>query len=379
LRILTVSHFYETHGGGIERVAGQLCRELNRLGATVAWAASDSDRAQSEGVEAIPLACVNPTEKLTGLPMPIPGLRGYRALEREIRRSDAVLIHDALYATSVIAMLIAKRHRKRTILIQHIASIPFSSPALRALMKLANRLVTGPMLRSADSLVFISDTVRQELLGGLVSRPYELLFNGVDGAIFQPAQGKASVPEGVGSIEFPAQSRHVLFVGRYVEKKGLAVLRELASSRPELTFFLVGAGPIQPRDWALANVHDLGPRTAHEVADLYRWADLLLLPSVGEGFPLVVQEAMASGLPVICGKPTDRADPGASRWLHGVSIDLTDAGASARRCANAIDSIDLEPAERQAMASYAARHYDWATMARGIIDLAQGGKVATRA
>ena len=191
MRILTVSHFYETHGGGIERVAGQLCRELNRLGATVAWAASDSDRAQSEGVEAIPLACVNPTEKLTGLPMPIPGLRGYRALEREIRRSDAVLIHDALYATSVIAMLIAKRHRKRTILIQHIASIPFSSPALRALMKLANRLVTGPMLRSADSLVFISDTVRQELLGGLVSRPYELLFNGVDGAIFQPAQGKA--------------------------------------------------------------------------------------------------------------------------------------------------------------------------------------------
>ena len=86
LALLTVSHFYETHGGGIERVAGQLCRELNRLGATVAWAASDSDRAQSEGVEAIPLACVNPTEKLTGLPMPIPGLRGYRALEREIRR-----------------------------------------------------------------------------------------------------------------------------------------------------------------------------------------------------------------------------------------------------------------------------------------------------
>lgn len=369
MRVLTVSHFFESHGGGIERVAGHLCRQFAELGATPVWAASDGDALPECETELVPLPCSNPTEKLTGLPMPVPGTRALRELAREIRRSDAVVVHDALYLTSIFAMLIAKVRRKRVILIQHIAAIAFSSWALRMLIKTANILVTRPMLWAADERVFISDTVRRDLVG---ARPNssELLFNGVDGAIFHPGANGNETPAAALNVHCRGDGPRVLFVGRYVEKKGLEVLRTLAMLRPTTTFILVGSGPIRPKEWGLANVHDLGPQTQHALADLYRWTDLLLLPSVGEGYPLVIQEAMACGLPVICGAPCNRADPDAARWLRGVTIDLADPQSSAARCLDAMESFTLSASECAEMAAYALRQYNWRAMAQRLMDLA---------
>jgi len=369
LRILTVSHFFENHGGGIERVAGQLCRQFAKLGASAAWTASDEDVSPECGIESVSIQCVNPLEKLTGLPMPIPSFNGARTLAGQIRKSDAVIIHDALYVTSIIAMLFAKVHRKRTVLVQHISMIPFASPVLRAVMSVANVLATRPMLWAADERVFISDTVRQDLLGASARQSSELLFNGVDQTIFHPEGERA--PDALSGIDVSKAKRRLLFVGRYVDKKGLAVVRALALSRPDLTVILAGSGPIRPSEWGLSNVYDLGPQAQDDLATLYRWADLLLLPSVGEGYPLVIQEAMACGLPVVCGVPANQADPKAAKWLRGIDIDLSKPEASARRCADAIDSFRLSPEDKAEMAREAGERYDWRKMAERLLDLAQ--------
>ena len=136
MRILTISHFYDSHGGGLERVAGHLVRQFATLGHDSVWAASAETPPDADITRAVPLVCINPTEALTGLPMPIPGARGLAALWREVGLADAVVIHDALYITSLAAMLMASLRKKRVVLIQHIAAIPFSSPVMRRVMAL---------------------------------------------------------------------------------------------------------------------------------------------------------------------------------------------------------------------------------------------------
>jgi glycosyltransferase involved in cell wall biosynthesis len=366
MKILSVTHFYESHGGGIERVAAHLCREFVRDGHSVAWAASDEDDPPGDPIKAVPLRCWNPTERTTGLPMPIPGPNSIRKLARAIRASDAVVVHDALYLTSILALVIARLSRKPVVLVQHIASIAFASLLMQKLMRLANYLVTSPMLYAADQLVFVSNEIRRQLLGEPAGRDSMVLFNGVDTSIFRPIDGfdRATVRSRHG---LPVDSTIVLFVGRFVEWKGLKILERLAAHRLDLNFALVGDGAVRPDSWQLPNVHVLGRQSQQTLAELYSACDLLLLPAPSDSFSLVVREAMACGVPVVCGESCLLADPGAAQWLRGIEIDLTDPAVSTSRCGAAVDTILKNPPDRLEMARYAANTYSWPTMADAIV------------
>jgi glycosyltransferase involved in cell wall biosynthesis len=364
MRLLTVSHFFAAHGGGIERVAGQLNAALAAQGHDTRWAAAQEGVLPDLGAtHAIGLTSFDWLERISGLPMPIPLPGAILRLWRAVADAEAVIVHDALYLSSILAVIAARWHGKPVLLIQHIADIPFASPVMRTVMALADRLATRPMLRAANQVVFISASVRDRFTGLRFRRLPLLLFNGVDTALFRPAapgeRDALRAAHGFGS------TRTLLFVGRFVAKKGLAVIEALALAHPDWRFVLVGRGPIDPARWRLANVQVAGQQSPAVLAELYRAADLLLLPSVGEGFPLVVQEAMASGLRIVCGADTAIADPEAERWLTGVAIDIADPGSTAMRIIATIDALPAVP-PAPAMTRYAARAYSWPGMATAL-------------
>jgi glycosyltransferase involved in cell wall biosynthesis len=91
-----------------------------------------------------------------------------------------------------------------------------------------------------------------------------------------------------------------LYVGQVSHRKGLRTLREVAAQVPEAEFVL--AGPIVVRELLRGlppNVRYAGRLSTAEVAAAMREADIFVLPSVEDAYPLVTLEAMASGLPVI--------------------------------------------------------------------------------
>ncbi len=371
MKILTVTHFYESHRGGIELVAGRIQRELAALsgagGHDVQWAASSSDPAPNDGIiTPVPLRTFDPLEKLTGLPMPVPFPSGIGALWRAVRNADAVIIHDALYVTSILAMLAAKWHRKRTMLIQHIGNIPFSSAVLRTVLSVANYLVAKPMLRSADTLVFISDTVQRHF-GDLGRKTKaQLIFNGVDHARFyMPSAAEEKIARLRWNMDL--QTHHFLFVGRFVEKKGLNILREIARQTPHAQFHLAGSGPMDPAGWKLPNVVVHGPQSPDAIASLMHACDAFILPSTGEGYPLVVQEALACGLPVFCGDETARADPEAGGHLYGAPVNLSDTVGSANGFI--VNMRNAETGKKLGAANFAKARYDWTENAQIISGL----------
>jgi glycosyltransferase involved in cell wall biosynthesis len=162
VRLLTVSHYFETHRGGIETVASSLARELANRGIDVTWMATDASpvSATTENVTRIALRASNLLERTIGIPYPLANPSAWRRIFRETKRADAVLIHDGLYLTSVAAALSAYWAGKPYIVVQHIGMVPYNNVLLRFLMSVANKVITRTVLKYADQIVFISESHR---------------------------------------------------------------------------------------------------------------------------------------------------------------------------------------------------------------------------
>jgi glycosyltransferase involved in cell wall biosynthesis len=96
----------------------------------------------------------------------------------------------------------------------------------------------------------------------------------------------------------------VLTVARLDEQKGQRYLLEAAAQVPQARFVLAGDGPLrtsleaQARSLGLEQrVKFLGYRS--DIPDLLAGCDVFVLPSLYEGLPLSILEAMSAGKPVI--------------------------------------------------------------------------------
>lgn len=164
-------------------------------------------------------------------------------------------------------------------------------------------------LKDVDHVITVSEALRREAI--ILGTPPEratTLRNGVDAERFQPGS-KAAARKKLG---LPPDARIALMVGNLVELKGqrlvieaLARLRRM-QPRADWHLVLVGKGGDKAALEAMALVHQLaahvimpGGQPAAALPDWYRAADVMVLASSREGWPNVVLEALASGLPVI--------------------------------------------------------------------------------
>ncbi len=372
MKVLIGTAYFESHRGGIEIVAGRLARALGHNANAVTWLATDATPAPTaeDGCgQPMSISAWNITERRFGFPLPLPGPRGVAAIWRAVGTTDALLLHDTLYPTNVVAMLAARRHRKPVVLVQHIAAVPYQSAVLRALMTMANAMIARPMLRAADQVVFISETVQRHFAAVRFKAPPQIVFNGVDTELFRMPSAQFDRPGARARFGLPAESEVVLFVGRFVEKKGLHIIERLARQRPDQIFALAGWGCIDPNSWRLPNVLVLSGLQGPSLVPLYQASDALLLPSVGEGFPLVMQEALACGLPIVCGSATAAADQSLKDLVEGAAIDTVDHERTTSAFGLALDRVlggTLETRNKAAQArhAYVASAYSWADAAR---------------
>lgn len=152
----------------------------------------------------------------------------------------------------------------------------------------------------------------------------------------------------------------ILFVGGLVRLKGLhilfAALSKLRQRGNDFEMVLIGPGPQQSELTAYAKSHGFGDKVVflghvphgEALFEQYRQADMFVLPSMTEGVPRVVHEAMAMGCPVVA------TDVGSVAWQlrdgAGIIVRPNDVDGLADAMASVLDDSDLR--KRLSVAAY---------------------------
>jgi glycosyltransferase involved in cell wall biosynthesis len=120
-----------------------------------------------------------------------------------------------------------------------------------------------------------------------------------------------------------------------------------AERRRDWTLLFVGDGPLRGEVEAAAasaapgEIARIAALPAADLAPVYAAADLLVFPSLGDPWGLVVNEALAAGLPVLCSALAGCADDLIRDDENGWCCDPTDPAAFSRALAQALASPEL--------------------------------------
>ena len=176
----------------------------------------------------------------------------------------------------------------------------------------SSRVQRGPIAVARKRLIHCADayvTVGQRSAAYLVELgvPPERIsrgVNAVDVERLRRSQANGHVDRDDDRVKF-------LYVGQLIERKGVQDLLAAFEAMPRDTTWLriVGYGPLEDelrdavRRKRLHNVEfAAGTKTLEETAAHYSWADFLVMPSRVEVWGLVVNEALACGLPVLASR-----------------------------------------------------------------------------
>lgn len=163
------------------------------------------------------------------------------------------------------------------------------------------------MLRRAPTIFSVSDALRDSMVAhGIPASRITIIPNGVNTDLFF-IRGRAAARAELG---LPIDRQIIVYVGRLSEEKGLPTLigaaARLRDRGRDFLLCLIGDGPLFLRLKALIDELDLGEsvllagRQEHcVVATWFGACDVFCLPSLREGCPNVVMEALSSGRPVV--------------------------------------------------------------------------------
>lgn len=300
MHILLTSHHAPPHIGGVENLVLAEAKALLAAGHRVTWITSDSPGAGQEPppherFELVRVPALHWPERWFGIAYPLflPSLvwRTWRA----VAAADVVHVHGLVFPASPLACLFARLQGKWSVCTDHGGLLKYRWNAGTLFLRMLFATVGRVTARCADRLVAYNrdvEALAQRLSGDAAKVAF--VANPVDPTVFRrpSAEERAAARRGLGWDETP----RVLLVGRLLPHKGIDVLLDASDPSYRLVFCGPGDDAVRARIRA-RGAECLAPRPQHELPALYHAADVFALPSHNEGFPVVLQEALACGLP----------------------------------------------------------------------------------
>lgn len=354
--------------GGAQEVARTLAEHLAAAGCDVAIAAL-ADGPLRDPIEAAGIPVTLLPERRAAITSPVAFAAEMGRLRRELlglidaRRVDVVQTH-LLRSLDFLALSLKTGRDVKVYWTFHNANFDLRRDHLRrhgwllGAKRQAHHALYTLGSRRADGLIAVAPEVKESILAtmpGIAPDKIAVIPNGVDTRRYQRRGDRAATRAALG---LSPEERAVAVVATFKEQKGHRYLIEAAAhlrdDYPQARYLLIGDGELRAaleRQIAAAGLQAtfrlLGTRP--DVPALLAAADLFVLPSLWEGLPMALIEAMAAGLPVVA---TDVS--GTRGVMRDGETGLLVPPGDATALAQAMAALLAEP-ERAAQMGAAAR------------------------
>ncbi|SOC80313.1 Glycosyltransferase involved in cell wall bisynthesis [Salinimicrobium sediminis] len=245
---------------------------------------------------------------------PAKDLRALFKLYRFLKREKPAIVHTHTPKAGIVGMMAAKMAGV-PVRLHTVAGMPLMETigAKRKILEQVERLT----YRLATKVYPNSEGLKKIILSHNFTKPGKLKVlgegssNGIDTGYFSPADFTAEQKQEIRqSLNIPSDDLVFIFVGRLVRDKGINELvqafKQLASETKDISLLLVGPfeqelDPIKEENLREIKAHSKIFTTGYQVdvRPYFAAADVLVFPSYREGFPNVVMQAGAMGLPSI--------------------------------------------------------------------------------
>lgn len=258
---------------------------------------------------------------------------------REVPGADAVLIDSAWTCYGPAVALLSHREEVPFFMYAHGSFAPARLAMSRIRKWMWWRLIDRPMYSAASAAIALTESERLHMKAVGVDVPIEVVPNGIE---TPPELPRGSADAFRQRIGVKLDAFLVMYLGRVHPIKGIGrLLKAFGQIREALRggrpWRCVVIGPDERGEKANLKrlsarlglgqcVQFLGPLSAEQKWEAYAAADLLVLPSLGEGMPMVALEALAVGLTVVASRECYLSDSGLSTavltfdgTIHGLS------------------------------------------------------------
>ena len=150
------------------------------------------------------------------------------------------------------------------------------------------------------------------------------------------------------------EPKMILAVGQFIYRKGFDILLKAAKELPEDVGIYIVGGEADERytnlrqELGLSNVHFWGFRPKEQLTQLYKAADVFCLPTREDIWGLVVNEAMAFGLPVVTTEQCVAGMELVEEGINGFLVPIEDPNALRERLNTVLES-DMEAMGRESL------------------------------
>jgi len=240
------------------------------------------------------------------------------ALNKLKHTFDSSIIKDICNIIKIEKIQIVRTHQYHANFYGRIAAKKSKVPCIVASVhnvytrdkKLHRRIINRFLARFTDKIIAVSEEVKRDILkyDKIPEDKVQVIYNGVDQNAFNESFDKEQVKKKLGiNPDFPV----IGTVGRLTEQKGhiylLQAISKLKNKFPDIKVLIVGDGPLMEELKSYANSAGLSNNVIftgfrRDIPALLAVMDIFVFPSLWEGLPNALIEAMAAGKAIIATK-----------------------------------------------------------------------------